>query len=408
MALADKSQIQVETGVLPVVVVGAGIAGTLLASLLVKQGIKTVLVEQALELEELGTGLSVWPNAVAALDHVGLGKQFRQIAYESPLDQVSSKAGGQIRNLDAGLMRAALGGSFYGVNRGRLLSLCAQEVTSGSEHSTLMFGSRICNFVQHDGWVDLQLDDGSQLAASLLIGADGINSTVRRVLYGDHEGRYSGYHAWRGLTNVSGSELASRNIGSNQIWAGSAEAGYVHVDDETIYWFVTEKNCKRGRELNTDHRDHLLDFTDGWPNELRQIVRDADPQSIICHPIEDRAAPDRWAEGLVCLIGDAAHPMRPHLGQGACQAIEDAVLLAEVISSADQMEWPKEISQFASRRQKRVKPIIKVSRLLGAVIHSPALVAVSAIASRLIPESLNLKQLATVASRKSFTDQLIS
>ena len=244
--------------------------------------------------------------------------------------------------------------------------------------------------------VRLQLSDGADTEADALIAADGTHSAIARHLNGPLAHTYTGYTAWRGVSDCSiDPDLAGETMGPG------VEFGHVPMGAEHTYWFATERSPE-GASAAEGELNYLRARYSSWADPIPAILATTDPSIVLRHDIYDRAQAKKWARGPIVLVGDAAHAMRPHLGQGGCQGLEDAAILAAFVDGAD--DFATAFARFAAFRQLRVNPLIRESALIGRVVNlrPAALSAAASWASKLAPEALLTRHLAAVASRTAF------
>jgi len=224
---------------------------------------------------------------------------------------------------------------------------------------SIAFGAEVTGFRECADAVEVTLAGGKALRADLLVGADGIHSAVRAQLERDDPARYAGYVVWRGIADGA----FATDTGS--IWMGPGrQCGAFPVTGSCTYWFAA---CKASRS----EADGVLDWSDaktsfaGWSHPVPRMIEATPPESIVRTAIYDRAPLRRWSFGRVTLLGDAAHPAAPTLGQGACQAIEDSVLLGLALSSRDDVATA--LRRYESRRMPRANAFVLDARRAGSL-----------------------------------------
>jgi 2-polyprenyl-6-methoxyphenol hydroxylase-like FAD-dependent oxidoreductase len=223
------------------------------------------------------------------------------------------------------------------------------------------------------------LDSGETRNFDLVVGADGIASTVRRSWPGDPGIRYAGYTAWRGVTR---SPVDVPMAG--ETWGHGERFGVVPMGDGRVYWFAVASVPPNWPV--PDERAGLLRRFGAWHDPIPALLDATDDEAVLRNDIIDVAAPLRgFARGRVVLVGDAAHAMTPNLGQGGNQALEDAVTLATLAAHA--ADVPGALGQYDRLRRRRTLPVVRRSWQLGRVAQasSPALVAVRNALMRLLP-----------------------
>jgi 2-polyprenyl-6-methoxyphenol hydroxylase-like FAD-dependent oxidoreductase len=336
-------------------IAGGGIAGLTLAGALQPQGVDVVVLERQPEVRDTGAGISLWPNALAALDAAGLGGVVRSLG--------RTLAGGGEKRLDGRValslsrrsFEAALGEGLICVDRGELVRALAGHLRPG----TVRTGCAVTGYDLGSSGVTVRFSDGGGLAVDALVGADGINSAIASELNRPLRSSYSGYTAWRGIAETTAA------FESDQIWvclAGGHEFGWMPVGDAHTYWFAT---CwlPEGQRFPGGDDAYLKQTFSKWPQPIPDLLTATPPERLVRNDVVDRAMPDRWSDGAVTLVGDAAHPMRPHLGQGGCQAIEDAVVLASYL--ANSADPATAFAHYESRRRRRARLIVVLSRFSG-------------------------------------------
>jgi 2-polyprenyl-6-methoxyphenol hydroxylase-like FAD-dependent oxidoreductase len=232
--------------------------------------------------------------------------------------------------------------------------------------------------------------------AAAVIGADGTHSIVARHLNGDLAHRYAGYTAWRGVA----SHTIDPDIAGEVLGPG-VEFGHVPLGADRTYWFATER-APEGHVAPQGELSYLQARFASWADPIPAVLAATDPDDVLRNDLYDRDQGRQWSRGPVVVVGDAAHPMRPHLGQGGCQGLEDAALLARFVDGADDLAAA--FARFAAFRRLRIRPLVRESKLIGQIVNlRPAFL--SGLASRatvLMPEARVTRHLAAVAARSAF------
>lgn len=338
----------------PFVIAGAGIAGLALAGALQRTGRDVLVVEERPAVTGGDGGLTLWPHALDALDRLGLGAGVRRAGRELPGGTVLSSSGRVLRRVDDDRLRAALGGPVLVVRRGVLVDLLRERLAPG----TVLTGTAVVGHRHAPTGVVARLSDGSSVEGCALVGADGYRSLVARQL-GPLAESYAGYPAWRGTAAVGG-------IGPVEVWGRRQVFGALPLDDHTTYWFATRPEPPGG----TAGLARLRDAFAGWPAPVDRVLAASHDDAVSRVDVMDRALPRHWAEGRVVLVGDAAHPMRPHLGQGGCQALVDAAVLAGLLGEQDPATA---FATFEAVRRRPAERVVRASRAAGRVaMHGAA------------------------------------
>ena len=347
-------------GVGRVLVVGGGIGGLSSTIALRRAGVEVDVVELNPKWDVYGVGIIQPGNAIRALDQLGLG--------EEAIAQGFAIQGSTFRDGDGNVLGAVpapplLGDKYPGMNgmtRPRLHRIFQDAVrSSGAE---VKLGVTVASFAHDDDGVDVTLTDGTSGRYDLVIGADGINSLVRREVFPDApEPEYTGQVVWRhNFPKPDELETLDTYVGVR------GKAGLVPLAPDLMYMFLIE----RWPEDDLDVPDERLAATlrerlAGYGSVIAELrdTRITDESEIVYRPVYSLLVPSPWYRGRILLIGDAAHATSPHVGQGAAMAIEDAVVLSEEVTSSDDLRGA--LDRFMARRFDRCKRICEISRQLG-------------------------------------------
>ncbi|TFV59625.1 FAD-dependent oxidoreductase [Mycobacterium sp. PS03-16] len=374
-----------------IMVVGAGIAGLATAVALQRRGRDVSVFEEKSD-TSAGAGISIWPNALAALDTMGLGDAVRASGGRVTAGAVRWHDGSWLRRPSADRMVRALGEPLVVTRRNALTGILRDATAPGTVH----LGVGVRDLEVSATGVRVALSDGSTRDAAAVIGADGVGSLVARHLNGPLRHRYAGYTAWRG---VAAHRLDPQLAG--QTLAAGTEVGHVPLGPDHTYWFATER-VPRGATVPGGELAYLEEKYRHWADPIPAVLAATPAAEVLRNDLYDREQARVWSRGPVTLVGDAAHPMRPHLGQGGCQGIEDAAVLAHLVT--DSADLPSAFSAYAAFRRPRVRALVRESRLIGRVVNlRPAVL--SAPASRatvLLPEAAVSRHLGQVAARSAF------
>jgi len=317
-----------------IAIIGGGIGGLATAIALLKHGFNVQVYERAQALRPIGAGLSLTPNGLNTLDaiHPGMVELLKQAG--SPLKTLTLKrSSGETIALQQITTMEQYGQPMLNIQWSRLQAILASVLPPDIIH----LNHRCIGFQQHENSVETHFEDGKTVQSDLLIGADGINSVVRQKLIGDGSPLYAGRMSWRAVIQYP-HELLSPNS-ATLITAPGKNIMLIDVGDGYTFWgasalLTDDSVCQRA----TDAKARMLEIFAEWTEPVEAILKATPADDIVERPICDRIPLPRWSSGRVTLLGDAAHPVVPSLGQGANSAFEDAYELAECLSSAPSIE----------------------------------------------------------------------
>jgi 2-polyprenyl-6-methoxyphenol hydroxylase-like FAD-dependent oxidoreductase len=328
-----------------VLIAGGGIGGLATAIALRTAGMEVFVCEKQPELRESGAGLTLWPNAVHALRRLGLGSRLEHVGVPLQRSDISWRNGKLLATALMDDYVGRYGAPAVGIHRAQLLSLLADAL--GRRHVRLE--ARLKRFEERDGRVFAQLQ-GTEIEVDLLVGADGIHSTVRTLLLGSEPPRHSGYFAWRGIASGAAPVLEPNTVGV--VLAEGSHFGWLPVGHGGTYWFGVGRT---GESPDPMHRFGT------WASPVPELVQATAPGSVLVDDLVDRPPDKSWGRGRVTLVGDAAHAMLPGLGQGACSALEDAVALGEKIASIP--DPVAALRKYEHDRRRRARRLQSASRM---------------------------------------------
>ena len=345
MVLPDVST----TRRLKILVVGGGIGGLATAAALRGDGHDVEVFERASALAEVGAGLSMAPNALAALDRLGVGEDVRGRGGIAHTILVRTRSGKILSEIDA----AGRAWEVVGVHRADLQDVLLRAA------GDVRLGTSVVGFDSTDDSVALRLESGDTAEGDLLIGADGIRSTVRAQQRREEPLRYAGYVGWRAAIDYDDPGLEGR---FSESWGPGLRVGLITLGRGRLYWFVSE-SAPEDAPPPADSKAYLSGLLEQWHDPIPRVAAATASEALTRLPIHDRRPISEWGRGRVTLLGDAAHPMTPNLGQGAAQALEDAIALRDAIGI--EPDPVRALRAYEAARIPRTTMIVRRSRQLG-------------------------------------------
>jgi 2-polyprenyl-6-methoxyphenol hydroxylase-like FAD-dependent oxidoreductase len=347
------------------IIVGGGIGGLAAALALQRAGLAVEVFERAPEIREVGAGIAIWANGIHALDALGLRSGIHACSVPYTAGGLRVWNGRTLTSMAVPELQERLGVLAIVVHRADLLGILLDALGADRVH----LGAQ-CTDVQQDGdGVTATFVDGRTACGDILIGADGLQSIVRARLHGHRAPVYAGFTAWRGIVTFDASRFPA-----SESWGYGSIFGFVPISRGKVYWYAT-KNAPEGERL-ADEKAELESIFRDWHDPIAHLIHATDTAAILRNDIYDRPPLDAWGRGRMTLAGDAAHPMTPNLGQGACQALEDALVIGRAVAEGG--ELTSSLRRYESRRAPRANEIVRRSRQVSrlAQFQNPLIVAV--------------------------------
>jgi 2-polyprenyl-6-methoxyphenol hydroxylase-like FAD-dependent oxidoreductase len=376
-----------------IVVVGAGIGGLASAVALHQAGAQVTVAERASQITEIGAALSLWTNALAACEALGVAGAISKVASPELGGGVNAPNGSRIVEADPDTADRSLGGPAVLIHRARLQRVLL-DATSGID---IRVGVTCIKVLQDANGTTVHLHDGTDLRSDVVIGADGIWSAVRASIGDDTRPRFTGIACWRTLVENPGTLVDSWITagGGYQFLAAPMAGGLAYI--------ACSARLPEGRAPTMEDKVSYLRRTfAGWHDPIPSLLAVLHEEDVLVNDLYDRPPPKWLVRGRVALMGDAAHPMTPDLGQGACQAIEDAVVLGDCFPKGGTIE--EVLVCYEKRRLRRVRSIVAASARICRMMNTTSSLAAGLRVAvvRSLPPSLGLRYLARFASRDSF------
>lgn len=349
------------TAVQKVAIAGSGVAGLAAAIQLAKAGVQVDLFEAKPELSALGSGISLQGNALRAFDALGAWDEIRAAGY--PFEGLNLRAPGPGAPIVAELPDVKTGGPDYpaamGMPRPALAGILLAHAQKAG--ANIRFGARLTGLEQSEDGVEVFIDGASAGAYDLVIGADGLNSTVRELIGIEQKPEPTGMGIWRSFVSRPADVVRSELYYGGPVYI----AGYTPTGEDTMYAFLVEKAQDRVGISDEEATRIMLEESRAYDGPWNHIRGDLEKGAHANYTwFTKHIVEEPWNRGRVVIIGDAAHSCPPTIAQGAAQGLEDAVVLTELLvtkEAVDQTLW----DEFHARRLPRAKAVVEASVQLG-------------------------------------------
>ena len=338
-----------------ILIAGGGIGGLALAALLHRRGRECLVFERAARFDPVGAGIVIQPNAVRALRIGGIEEAIVNRGAPMERMQIRDDRGRILSSIEGEVFRSRFGAGVFGFHRATLHAALKALIPD----SSIRLNAQVRAAGSGGGAPYVELADGERFEGAGLVGADGLHSAVRRELLREGEPRYSGYTSWRGVA-FRGALWPKGQM--SESWGRGARFGLVAIDADRLYWFATANTGAGGRDHD---KAELLRRFAAFHDPIRAVIEATPDDAILRTDIADRDPIPKWSEDGITLLGDAAHPMTPNLGQGGGQAIEDAVVLDLCLSASTDIAAA--FRDYESRRRARTARVVREARRFGRI-----------------------------------------
>jgi 2-polyprenyl-6-methoxyphenol hydroxylase-like FAD-dependent oxidoreductase len=366
-------------------IAGGGIAGLTTAIALQRIGINASVLEAAPVIRAVGAGLGLGANAIKALAQIGLADEI--ISKGRCLDSfiICDEKGKPINTTDSKANSLKYGVDNFTIHR----AVLHEFLLSKTDPDFLKMNRRVIGAEQDASGVSIFLQDGSVEKTDFLIVADGIHSYIRQKLLPESVPRYAGYTCWRAIIDNTDLSISS----TSETWGPQGRFGIVPLSDNKLYWFACINETKAGSDKKNYRVKDLLQQFGQFHKPIPEILSQTKDENLLFNDILDLKPIMNYAFGRILLIGDAAHGTTPNMGQGACQAMEDAVILMNTLKNSEDPQ--KAFVEFEKKRLKRTHYIINTSARIGklAQLENKLACRIRNFLLRSLPARINEKQL---------------
>ncbi len=342
-----------------ITIIGAGIGGLTAAIALQQKGFEVEIFETSKAFKKAGSGINLAANAMQIYKRLGVYEAIVNAGSYTNVMLVTDQNLKTISKINLVEAEKIYNVKTIAIHRATLHEILLDKLID----VPIFLDKKLKTVVQQNKQVDLSFEDGSTHTASLVIGADGIHSVVRKSIVKNTNLRIAKQVCWRGIVKIDTPEKYKTEL--NELWGRGKRFGFVHITKEEVYWYALA-NYKNN--YKTEFENLKLDeFYSDFHPLVQKIIATTLKNDIILNEMMDLKPISTWYAKNVCLIGDAAHATTPNMGQGACQAIESAFVLAKCLS--DEKTIALAFKRLEKIRKITAKKVVKTSWLVGKMAH---------------------------------------
>lgn len=367
-------------------IIGGGITGLTTALSLHKLGIQSVVFEQAKELNEIGAGVWLQPNAVKVLDYLGLKSRIEAQGTVLNKMEITNPQLKAFKKIKSEVVQDEEGNQTVAIHRGRLQNILYTEVQKlGEVHLNR-------KYIMHDfssEGIHIQFDN-ADYKVDVLLAADGIDSLTRKALFPESSLRSTRQVCWRGISKMNLPD-SLKNLGQ-EAWGRQIRFGFSQIYEGEVYWFAVANEGQLKKANEVGQKVYLTEVFKNFSSIVLDLIANTDQAGIHQTILHDLKRLPVWHKGKVSLLGDAAHATTPNMGQGACQGIEDAYYISRFLSES--LQSPESAFQeFEAKRREKVDYIVNNSWQFGKMAHSAIGQPLMKLMLKLTPESVISSQM---------------
>ncbi|MCO8093896.1 FAD-dependent urate hydroxylase HpxO [Acinetobacter lwoffii] len=347
-----------------IAIIGAGMGGLTTGIALKKFGHRVTIYEQAEQILPVGAAISLWSNGVKCLNYLGLTEQVAKLGGQmNDLAYIDGLNGEVMTQFSLAPLIEEVGQRPYPVSRAELQNM----LMDAFGRQDIQLGKRMVSIEDKGQHVEIGFQDGSTASAALLIGADGTHSMTRQYVLGKQvERRYAGYVNWNGLVEIS-EDLAPAQQWTTFVGEGK-RASLMPVAEHRFYFFFDVPLPAGLENQRLEYKTLLKQYFSGWCSQVQRLIDSIDEQKTNRVEIHDIEPFTRFYKGRVVILGDAAHSTTPDIGQGGCQAMEDAVYLARALQ-INTLGLEDALKRYQNKRNERANELLLRARKRCDVTH---------------------------------------
>lgn len=370
-----------------IIIIGGGIGGLMTAIALNKMGITSTIFEKANSFDANGAGLALWANATSILDKFGLLNNL--LGYGNVLNEMkTSTSNGTHLNV---VRLNKLESKFHFPSIVLLRQDLQRELLNAIPASQIEFNKQCVKIENDSKTVTVHFSDGTYQTANAVIFADGVHSFARKTIFNLPPLKYAGRTSWRGVAQFNNTVFSGNT--NFEIFGDGKRVGVFPLPNNHAYWYAAVNMAQEEAEKQKRTIDCVLSHFQGWVEPVSTLLKNTREERLILTNVNYTTHINKLVSENIALLGDSAHPMTPDLGQGACQAIEDANILAECLASATSISVG--FKNYENKRLQRVRSIAKNSFKIGRLrqMGNPIGVTIRNNLFRFLPEKFALRML---------------
>ncbi len=347
-----------------IAIIGAGMGGLTTGIALKKFGHQVTIYEQAEQILPIGAAISLWSNGVKCLNYLGLTEQVAKLGGQmNDLAYIDGLNGEVMTQFSLAPLIEEVGQRPYPVSRAELQNM----LMDAFGRQDIQLGKKMVSIEDKGQHVEIGFQDGSTASAALLIGADGTHSMTRQYVLGKQvERRYAGYVNWNGLVEIS-EDLAPAQQWTTFVGEGK-RASLMPVAEHRFYFFFDVPLPAGLENQRSEYKTLLKQYFSGWCPQVQRLIDSIDEQKTNRVEIHDIEPFTQFYKGRVVILGDAAHSTTPDIGQGGCQAMEDAVYLARALQ-INTLGLEDALKRYQNKRNERANELLLRARKRCDVTH---------------------------------------
>ncbi|SDI93568.1 FAD-dependent monooxygenase [Chryseobacterium jejuense] len=357
-------------------IIGAGIGGLTLGNVLQQYGYDFTIYESAPEIKPVGAGIMMAVNAMQVFDKLGLKEKIEGAGNKIHRITLSNESLKPFSKTEILELEKQYNSCNVAIHRAELQRILAENL----DQTSIKLNHSLQTIEKKDNYI-LDFKNGNQVESTIVFGADGIKSPIRNQILKTGSIRSSGQKCWRGLVDFELPEQHHHE--AFEMWGKGKRFGFVKISEKKVYWYacINEKSFSRYIQI----ADIFKDFD----SLVLNLIEATSKENIICNEITDLTPIPHWYAENLCLIGDAAHATTPNMGQGACQAIEDAYVIGKLLEKSS--DFNAAFEEFQKIRRKKVDYIVNTSRTIGKISQWEHGNSLRNFMMSLIPERINQK-----------------